>query len=140
MQLTKLGPPSDVLATVLNFSNRPESLGSNNTLITSDFPHYVRKRIEAEFGGMAIWIGGALGVLQSPLDLDVLDPVTNLPAVRRTFRFAEVYGQALADRAIAAIDVQEAWDPQHQRLHLHRRIPWPPVWITRTFASPLLSG
>jgi hypothetical protein len=34
----------------------------------------------------------------------VLDPATSLPAPRRTFRFAEVHGTQLAERAIAAID------------------------------------
>ena len=48
MQLTKRqGSNLDVLATLVNFGSHPESLGSNNTLITSDFPHYVRERIEA---------------------------------------------------------------------------------------------
>jgi hypothetical protein len=105
MQFTRSrGPNREVLATILNFASHPESLGSNNTLITSDFPHYVRERLEAEYGGVAIWLSGDLGVLQGPLDIDVLDPITNEPAVRRTFRFAEVHGTQLAERAILAMD------------------------------------
>ena len=103
MQVTRRGPPREVLATLVNFASHPESLGSNNTLITSDFPHYAREQIEAGVGGMAIWVSGDLGVLQGPLDLDVLDPLTNLPAVRRTFRWAAVHGEQLADRVLAAI-------------------------------------
>jgi hypothetical protein len=103
MQVTDRAPPFGVLATLANFASHPESLGSNNTLITSDFPHYARERIEDEVGGTAIWVSGDLGVLQGPLDIDVLDPVTNLPAVRRTFRWAEVHGEQLADRILAAI-------------------------------------
>ena len=106
MQATTLGPPHDVLATLVNFASHPESLGSNNTLVTSDFPHYAREAIEASQGGTAIWVSGDLGVLQGPLDLDVLDPVTNEPAVRRTFRWAEVHGEQLADRIVAAIPKQ----------------------------------
>jgi hypothetical protein len=105
MQLTRRdGDELDVLATLVNFGSHPESLGSNNTRITSDFPHYVRERIEAQYGGMAIWVSGDLGVLQGPLDIDVLDPATNLPAQRRSFRFAEVHGTQLAERAIGAVD------------------------------------
>src|SRR5262245_12826459 len=64
MQLTKReGNKLDVLATLLNFGSHPESMGSNNTQITSDFPHYVRERLEAEYGGFAIWMSGDLGVL-----------------------------------------------------------------------------
>ncbi len=105
MQLTKRsGSSLDVLATLVNFGSHPESMGSNNTQITSDFPHYVRQQIEAHYGGLAIWLAGDLGVLQGPLDIDVLDPITHAPAPRRTFRFAEVHGTQLADRAIEAMD------------------------------------
>jgi hypothetical protein len=105
MQLTEReGSTLRVLATLVNFGSHPESLGSNNRSITSDFPHYVRERIEAEYGGLAIWMAGDVGVLQGPLDIDVLDPVTSLPAVRRTFRWAEVHGTQLAERAIMAMN------------------------------------
>src|SRR6185295_2514111 len=59
---------------------------------------------EAKYGGLAIWLSGDLGVLQGPLDIDVLDPNTNAAAPRRTFRFAEVHGTQVANRAITAID------------------------------------
>ena len=103
MQITDRAPPFGVLVTLANFASHPESLGSNNTLISSDFPHYARERIEDEVGGTAIWVSGDLGVLQGPLDLDVLDPVTNQPAVRRTFRWTQVHGEQLADRILDAI-------------------------------------
>ena len=111
MQLTGRGAPFEVLATVVNFASHPESLGSSNTVVTSDFPHFVRRRLEEEFGGLAIWVSGDLGVLQGPLDIDVLDPDTGLPAPRRTFRFAEVHGTQLAERAIAAVDTRKPGHP-----------------------------
>jgi len=92
MQFTTRGAPHGVIATLANFASHPESLGSSNSLITSDFPHAARARLEAEYGGLAIWVSGDLGVLQGPLDIDVLDPLTAAPATRRTFRFAEVHG------------------------------------------------
>lgn len=105
MQFTeRRGSSLRVLATLVNFGSHPESLGSNNTLVTSDFPHFVRERLEQEYGGLAVWVSGDLGVLQGPLDIDVLDPATLQPAPRRTFRFAEVHGTQLAERAIAALD------------------------------------
>jgi hypothetical protein len=105
MQLTERnGSALRVLATLVNFGSHPESLGSSNTTITSDFPHYLRERVEAEYGGLAIWLSGDLGVLQGPLDIDVADPLTGQPAPRRTFRFAEVHGTQVAERAIEAID------------------------------------
>ncbi len=103
MQLTSFAPPSQVLATLVNFASHPESLGSQNPLVTSDFPHSARETIEASEGGLAIWLSGDLGVLQGPLDIDVLDPDTGLPAPRRTFRWAEVHGSQLGERVVAAI-------------------------------------
>jgi hypothetical protein len=103
MQVTKRNPPHDVLSTLVSFASHPESLGSNNTLVTSDFPHYAREAIEASEGGTAIWVSGDLGVLQGPLDIDVLDPDTAQPAVRRTFRWAEVHGSQLGERVVDAI-------------------------------------
>src|SRR5690606_26864942 len=94
----------DVIATVVNFASHPESLGSNNTLITSDFPHYMREALEAYYGGIAIYVSADLGVLQGPLDVDVTDPDTGDPAPRRTFRFAQVMGELLAERAAEALD------------------------------------
>ncbi len=103
MQITESNSPYAPIATLVNFASHPEALGSDNTLITSDFPHYARERIEESGGGMAIWVSGAVGVLQGPLRLDVEDPDTGLPAPRRTFRWAEVHGQQLADRVMEAI-------------------------------------
>ena len=111
MQFTTRGAPHAVIATLVNFGSHPESLGSRNQDITADFPHAVRERLEAEYGGLAIWLAGALGVLQGPLDIDVEDPATGSPAPRRSFRFAEVYGQKLADRAIAALSRAERGHP-----------------------------
>lgn len=100
----------DVLATVVNYASHPESLGSDNTELTSDFPGSMRTALEERYGGIAIYAAGDLGVLQGPLDVDVTDPDTGLPAVRRTFRFAEVMGNLLAERAGSALDAAP-WDP-----------------------------
>jgi hypothetical protein len=99
-----------ILATAVNFASHPESLGSDNTLITSDFPHAMREALEARYGGIAMYQAADLGVLQGPLDVDITDPATGLPAARRTFRFAEVMGNKLAERAQLALDAAPSWD------------------------------
>ena len=103
IQFTELKKSKKVLATLVNFGSHPEALWSKNTLLTSDFPHYVRERLEQEFGGTAIWVSGALGVLQGPGHIDVSEDNIN-PVPRRTFQFAEIHGTQLAERAIAALD------------------------------------
>jgi hypothetical protein len=102
-QFTARTAPYPVLATLVNFASHPESIGASNTLLTSDFPHFARQRLESEYGGLAIWVSGALGVLQGPLDIDVRDPMTGAPAPRRSFRWLEVHGTQLAERVIRAL-------------------------------------
>ncbi len=103
LQFTERGEKKDVIATIVNFGSHPEALWSQNTLITSDFPHYVRERLEQEYGGTAIWVSGALGVLQGPDRIDVTEDGINPVLPRRTFQFAEVHGRQLAERAIATL-------------------------------------
>jgi hypothetical protein len=102
--------PRRVIATVVNYASHPESLGSDNQLITADFPHYAREALEARYGGVAIYLSADLGVLQGPLDVDVADPVTGEPVPRRTFAFAQRMGELLAERAQIALDGVRDWD------------------------------
>lgn len=49
------------IATLVNWHNHPEVMGDENLVITSDFPHFLRKRIEAKLGGTCVYVSGALG-------------------------------------------------------------------------------
>lgn len=98
-----------VMATLVNFASHPESLGSGNQLLTSDFPHFMREAIERRYGGMAIYMSADLGVLQGPLDVDVAGPSGD-PLPRRTFEIAQAIGETLADRAAIALDAETSWD------------------------------
>lgn len=109
LQLRERGGEGATIATLVNFASHPESLGSSNTLITSDFPHFMREAIEARYGGMAIYMSADLGVLQGPLDVDIAGP-NGQPLPRRTFEIARAFGEKLAERAAAALDAQAAWD------------------------------
>jgi hypothetical protein len=97
-----------VIATLVNFASHPESLGADNTLITSDFPHFMRQALERHYGGVAIYMSADLGVLQGPLDVDVADE-SGATVQRRTFAFAERMGELLAESAIEALDGTKRW-------------------------------
>ena len=103
LQFTERGKSKAPIATIVNFGSHPEALWSSNTVLTSDFPHYVRERLEQEYGGTAIWVSGALGVLQGPDRIDVSEDGIN-PVVKRSFEFARVHGEQLAERAIESLD------------------------------------
>ena len=93
------------LGLLLQFSDHPESLGPQNTLITADFPHYTIRALEARYGVPVVYFSGAVGGL-----------MTNPPEFRApngtiqkegTFAFAEAYGEAIArvfDQALAAAE------------------------------------
>lgn len=79
------------IATLINWANHPETLGSSNTQITADYPAAVYKRLEERRGGVAVFINGAVGGMQSPLGAKVGDTPNN------SFEKAERIGQRVAD-------------------------------------------
>ena len=59
MQLQALsGTP---IATLVNWSDHPETLGGHNTLITADYPHWLCDYIEHQSGGTAVFFQGSIG-------------------------------------------------------------------------------
>lgn len=93
------------LGLVLQFSNHPESLGPQNTLVTADFPHYTIKALEARHGVPVAYFSGAIGgLMTNPPEF----PAPGGTVVKAgTFAFAEAYGEAVArvfDEALAAAE------------------------------------
>jgi hypothetical protein len=99
-----------MIATVVNYASHPEALGSDNTLITSDFPHYMRTALEERFGSTALYVSADLGVLQGPLDVFLDDAATGEMIPRRTFAFAQRMGEILAARAGDALAAVNRWE------------------------------
>ncbi len=72
-----------VIATVVNWTSHPESLDDKNAYISSDFVHYLREVIEDGIdrdgftdpgeGGMAMFINGPVGGMQSQGNLHIID-------------------------------------------------------------------
>ncbi|MEE2636896.1 MAG: hypothetical protein VYE68_06645 [Acidobacteriota bacterium] len=51
----------ETIATFVNWHNHPDTLGSANRLISSDYPHFLRQYIERHRGGLAVYAVGTLG-------------------------------------------------------------------------------
>ncbi|MBI3725085.1 hypothetical protein HY251_14185 [bacterium] len=49
------------VATIVHFACHPETLGSKNTLLSADFPHYLNDEVEKRRGGVSLFLNGALG-------------------------------------------------------------------------------
>lgn len=90
------GRDGKAIATLVNWNNHPEALGSDNQQITSDWPHFLRAELEAKGSGTVVFVNGAVGGMQSPLGAKIKDPATGQEAPKDTFRFAEVVGQYAA--------------------------------------------
>jgi hypothetical protein len=92
--------PSDgtTIGTIVNWSNHPEAQGSNNPLVSSDFPHATREVLEAELGGTAVYFSGAVGGLQTPLGVDIPGFGSDV-SWERTYEI----GRRVAESAIEAL-------------------------------------
>ncbi|MFA6316092.1 MAG: neutral/alkaline non-lysosomal ceramidase N-terminal domain-containing protein [Elusimicrobiota bacterium] len=80
------------LATLVNWSCHPEVLDASNTAVSADFPGSLCARLEAERGGVCLFLPGSIGGLMTP---DVS------PA--RGFAEVERVGSELAGHALAAL-------------------------------------
>jgi hypothetical protein len=93
------------IATLINWSDHPETLGGRNTEITADYPHWLCQYVEEHAGGTAVFFNGSIGGLLSTLGNQVAlqDPDTGEVAKDNTWRKAELVGNMLgmlAERAI----------------------------------------
>ena len=85
------------IATLVNWANHPETLGSKNTQITADYSATLYTRLEEKLGGTAVFINGAVGGMQSPLGAKIGNTPDN------SFEKAGLLGTSVADLAIGAI-------------------------------------
>lgn len=81
------------IATMVTIANHPEAAWANNTLLSADYPYYLREKIEKEIGGLALYFSADIGLMQTPLD--TLAP--------EGFERARVVGETYAERIIQAI-------------------------------------
>lgn len=90
------------IATLVNWANHPETLADNNTLITADNNAALYRLIEKELGGIAVYLNGALGGMQSSLGARLRE-VDGTPVPDRSFRKAEIIGTSVAMFAIKGL-------------------------------------
>lgn len=110
------------VATVIDASGHPETVGSDNDLLSADYPHFTRDWIERRSGGLAVFLSGALGGMQSALGAAlptvdeagerVVDGTTGDPVWDTTgegWAFAETWGVLVAQAAEAALTDTTPW-------------------------------
>ena len=90
------------LGTVVDWSSHPEALGGDNTRLTSDYPHYLRARMERELGGTCVFLVGAIGGLMTPLGVK-LHGQDGREIPPDSFAFAQAIGERAAEAALSAL-------------------------------------
>ena len=96
-------PAGEPIATLINWANHPETLGSRNTLVTADYPAALYREAESALGGVAVFINGAIGGMQSPLGAKIPDSRTGAMLAENSFEKAEFIGARVARLAAGAI-------------------------------------
>ena len=118
------------IATLVNWNTHPESMEDQNTVLTSDFPHAIRQSVEQRYGGISLYINGAIGAAEIIGDTNnrnndrirfdgrdyPLSRTSNRPVF--TFERMEAIGRDVAKAAIAALDRGE-WS-RSSRLELRK--------------------
>lgn len=93
------------IATLVNWSDHPETLDSRNTLITADYPHWLCQYVEKHDGGTTVFMNGSIGGLLSTLgnQVSLLDTKTGEVAKDGTWAKAELAGNAVGEVAVRAL-------------------------------------
>jgi len=95
------------LGALVNWSSHPEALGGRNSMITSDYPHFLRTRLEERLGGTAVFVVGSIGGLMTPLGLKLAGP-DGREAPQDSFELAQAVGERAADAALTALKAGRA--------------------------------
>lgn len=104
------------LGSMVAWGNHPETLWSQNLLISSDFPHFLREGVEkgvfhadslvkAGIGGVCVYANGALGGLMTTHpSLAVKHPVTGVDLLEPTYEKTQAQGIQLSMIALKAME------------------------------------
>ena len=106
------------VATWINFANHPETAGSDNLAISSDFAHTLRTTVEdgategpdgprAGVGGVAVYIQGAVGGMMTPLHANTLD-LDGAEYTEESLEKAHATGRVTGYDALASIAAETA--------------------------------
>ncbi len=114
----------ETIVTMVNYASHPESMADENTLLTSDYIHAVRKTIEdgsqwpispgvPGVGGPCIFVSGALGGMMTPLGVEVTTPDGESFGGGFSWEKTDAIGQLLGEVALGALaDGEVVDDPQ----------------------------
>lgn len=99
-----VGDDDATFGTLAFWGNHPEALGGQNTLVTSDYPHFLRERLETAFeGSTSVFFTGVLGGLMNPLHVVGCPNEEGVATCDDDFEKARYIGEGAAEVALAAL-------------------------------------
>jgi hypothetical protein len=108
-----------LMAMITAYACHPVVLGADNRLWTSDYPHYVRERLEtANPGAMALFLTGCAGDANTGHSAHA--SISLASSTYRNFESAQAYGERIADAACQAVEapLEEHVSVANRILHL----------------------
>jgi hypothetical protein len=132
MYLMRFNRPgtADTIATVVNWGNHPETLGGSNSILSSDFAHYLREGIEdgvpdpngmEGIGGMCLYFQGMVGGLMCPLRITVPHRDGQQEFKEASFEKTESLGYNTALVALKTLESDAAWKNENPLLAVDAR-------------------
>lgn len=103
------------LGTLISWADHPETLWSDNLLLSSDFPHYLREGLEKGLyhhdslrvpglGGIAVYVNGCIGGLMTTHpSLEIPDPWRDTVYLTPDYEKARAQGEQLSLLALQAL-------------------------------------
>jgi hypothetical protein len=138
MYLFRFNKPGteETIATFVNWGNHPESLGGDNPMLTSDFPHWLREGVEKGvpepngapgIGGMCLYFQGQVGGLMTQLHTEVPHRDGSQKFKDDTFEKAESLGYNLALVALDTLRSDRVWKNETPRIAVAAKTIYAPM-------------
>ncbi len=124
MTAIRLADQDDAVKTsIVIWGNHPEALSDENQEVTSDYPNFLRKRLEVEYpGSNAIFFPGNLGGLMNPLRVvGCPDSEGNATCSNGQFEKAQYIGEGAAERVIEAFGSAALVEPEAPTIGFRRQ-------------------
>lgn len=121
LAVAQLDGQSGSIATLISYASHPEASAGGHTVVSADFAHALRLTVEEGvtwgsysrpgIGGTALLLNGAVGGMQTPLRIEVVDPDGNA-FQSSSFDKADTVGSLLGEMALDAVEqAEEVADP-----------------------------
>lgn len=138
------------IGSIVSWANHPETLWSDNLLVTADFVHYLREGLadgivydgkvkRKGLGGIHVYLNGCIGGLMTPSkSLEVRDPWLDKTFQEPSFEKARAIGYRVADAALAALARSEGQVDRAPRIAIRAKTITVPVANKLFLAAPVL--